>query len=299
MSLVVPRPSDLPPDPSRRETIERASPADGCRVKFDLYSPTAPPAGPLPLLLAPHPITWTAAEDYHGGLAGLMRQYHPGYYGLAERYGVIIAMPHGHQHHEDLCSLAGPEQMADMIDLIEGLGEFGYQVDARRVYTCGLSMGGQEALVLAGAYPDRLTAAVAFNPIVDLAAWHEELASSPVPEIREYGTAARIANEVGGPPAQVPEAYARRSALHYVAGLARVPTLVFWSHADLIIPRQVTHHSYPLYQQVKAHNLGSPFGEYNHTHIHGPLDLNLTTRWQIHEWCDYDLALRWLLTHQR
>jgi pimeloyl-ACP methyl ester carboxylesterase len=160
-------------------------------------------------------------------------------------------------------------------------------------------MGGQEALVLAGRYPERIAACVAFNPIVDLAAWHEELATSPVPEIREYGTAARIANEVGGTPAAAPGAYAERGALHYAEALARVPTLVFWSHEDLIIPRQVTHHAYLLYQRVKAHNLNSAFGEYNHTRIHGPLDLNQTTRWQLHEWCDYDLALRWLLSHQR
>jgi pimeloyl-ACP methyl ester carboxylesterase len=299
MALVVPRPEPLPTDPSRQETIERISPADGCRVKFDLYAPDAPPAGPLPLLLAPHPITWTAAQDYHGGLAGLMRKYHPGYYGLADRYGVVIAMPHGHQHHEDLCSLAGPEQMADMISLIDALADHGYQVDRRRVYTCGMSMGGQEALVLAGRYPDRLAACVAFNPIVDLAAWHEELATSPVPEIREFGTAARIAREVGGTPAEAPQAYAERGALHYAEALARVPTLVFWSHADVVIPRQVTHHTYRLYQRVKAVNLNSPFGEYNHTAIHGPLELDLTTRWQLHEWCDYDLALRWLLSHQR
>jgi hypothetical protein len=23
------------------------------------------------------------------------------------------------------------------------------------------------------------------------------------------------------------------------------------------------------------------------------------TRWQLHEWCDYELALRWLLNHKK
>ena len=256
---------------SRKETIEFNSPADGCLVKADIYSPQERANQPLPLLLAPHPITWTAAEDYQGGLEGLMRKYHRGYYGLADKHQVIIAMPHGHHHKEELCSVAGPEQIADMHALIDGLAGHGYKVDHRRVYVCGLSMGGHEALVLAGKHPERITAVVAFNPIVDLAAWHDDLANSEVPEIREYDTAARIANEVGGRPSEVPDAYAQRNALTFAEGLATVPTLIFWSEQDLIVPRQLTHHTYLLYQRVKEINIHSPFAEYNHTRMHGPL----------------------------
>jgi pimeloyl-ACP methyl ester carboxylesterase len=211
---------------------------------------------------------------------------------------VIIAMPHGHHHHEDLCSLAGPAQIADLVFLIDGLAEFGFEVDPRKVYACGLSMGGLESLVLAGKHPDRITAAVAFNPIVDLAAWHDDLAASDVPEIREYNTAARIAREVGGTPAEAPAAYAQRSATNFAEGLAQVPTMIFWSEHDLIVPRQVTHHTYLLYRQVKELDVNAPFSEYNHTRMHGPLELDQATRWQLHEWCDYDLALRWLLCHR-
>jgi dienelactone hydrolase len=299
MPLIEERPHPLPLDPARKQTIEMKSPADGCLVKVDIYSPSAARGQPLPLLLAPHAITWTAAEDYHGGLQGLMRKYHPGYYGLPEKHGVLIAMPHGHHHREDLCSLAGPEQIADMEYLIDALGDYGCSVDPQRVYACGLSMGAQEALVLAGKHPSRLAAVVAFNPIVDLAAWHEELATSEVPEIREYNTAQRIANEVGGLPSEVPEAYAARSASHYVRGLSQVPTLILWTEQDLIVPRQVTHHTMPLYRRVKEMNINSPMAEYNHTTIHGPLVFDQVTRWQLHEWCDYDLALRWLLCHRK
>lgn len=298
MTLIVERPSPLPPDPSRKQTIELPSPSDGCAMKVDVYSPSQASAGALPLVLAPHAITWTAAEDYHGGLQGLKRSYHPGYYGLAEKHGVIIAMPHGHHHREALCSLAGAEQIDDMAHLIEALGDFGYRVDKRRVYACGLSMGAQEALVLAGKHPGRIAAIVAFNPIVDLAAWYEELATSEVPEIREYDTAKRIANEVGGTPSQAPGAYAARSAFSYLQGLARVPTLVFWSEQDLVVPRQITHHTIPLYRHLKELDVNSPIAEYNHTRIHGPLMFDQVTRWQLHEWCDYDLALRWLICHR-
>jgi acetyl esterase/lipase len=299
MPLIEERPHPLPPDPSRKQTIELKSPADGCLVKVDVYSPSSARGQPLPLLLAPHAITWTAAEDYHGGLQGLMRKYHSGYYGLPEKHGVLIAMPHGHHHKEDLCSLAGPEQIADMESLIDALGDHGYSVDPRRVYACGLSMGAQEALVLAGNHPNRLAAVVAFNPIVDLAAWHEELATSEIPEIREYNTTQRIANEVGGLPSEAPEAYAARSASNYARGLSQVPTLILWTEQDLIVPRQLTHHTMPLYRHVKELNINSPMAEYNHTTIHGPLVFDQVTRWQLHEWCDYDLALRWLLCHSR
>ncbi len=297
MPLVDKRPDNIPQDPSRKATIEITSPADGCQVNIDIYSPSRESAASLPLVLAPHPITWTAAEDYHGGLEGLMRKYHRGYFGLAEKYQIIIAMPHGHHHKEDLCSLAGPEQIADLNFLIDGLSELLYQVDKRRVYVCGLSMGGQEALVAAGKHPDRITAVFAFNPIVDLAAWHEELATSNIPEIKEYDTAARIAKEVGGLPEDVPEAYAVRSATNFVEGLSNIPTMIYWSHQDLIVPRQVTHHTMALYRSVKDINVNAPMAEYNHTKMHGTLEYDQLTRWQLHEWCDYDLAIKWLLGH--
>jgi esterase/lipase len=297
MPLVDQQPKDLPLDPSRKQMIEISSPADGCSMKIDVYSPADDAVGPIPLVLAPHPITWTAEQDYHVGLEGLFREYHRGYYGLANKHGVIIALPHGHHHKEDLCSLAGPEQLGDMIYLIDGLSEYDYQIDPKRVYACGLSMGGQEALVLAGKHPDKITAVFAFNPIVDLAAWHEELATSEIPEIREYDTAARIANEVGGIPSAVPDAYAERSATNFIEGIRHVPTMIYWSEQDLVVPRQATHHTIPLYQAVKATDINSPMAEYNHTLMHGPLEYDQRTRWQLHEWCDYDLAIRWLLYH--
>ena len=299
MPLLDQQPKDLPPDLSRMETIDIISPADGCAMKVDVYSPTEELGELNPLVLAPHPVTWTAEQDYHVGLEGLFREYHRGYYGLAQKHGVILALPHGHHHKEDLCSLAGPEQIADMFYLIDNLSEFGYQVDPKLVYVCGLSMGAQEALVLAGKHPDKITATFAFNPIVDLAAWHEELATSDIPEIREYDTAARIANEVGGLPSEIPEAYAERSATNFIEGFRHVPTMIYWSEQDLVVPRQVTHHTIPLYQAVKGMGINSPMAEYNHTLMHGPLEYDQRTRWQLHEWCDYDLAIRWLLCHSK
>jgi hypothetical protein len=299
MPLIEKRPEVIAPDCSQRETIIFKSQVDGCELGADIYSHISESDHPQPLVIAPHPITWTAVQDYHEGNDGLMREYHCGYYGLAAKYGVIIVMPHGHHHKEDLCSLAGPEQIEDLIFLADRLPDYGYQVDKERVYACGLSMGGQEALVAAGKHPDKFAAICVFNPIVDLGAWYEDLANSPIPEIKEYDTALRIANEVGCIPSEFPSLYAERSATNYVEGLSRVPTLIFWSEQDLIVPRQISHHSYLLCHLVKELTVTSPIAEYNHTKIHGPLEFDLSTRWQLHEWCDYELALRWLLCHKK
>jgi pimeloyl-ACP methyl ester carboxylesterase len=268
-------------------------------MKADIYSPGRASDRPLPLILAPHPITWTAEQDYHAGYEGFTRGYHRGYYSLADRYGVLIAMPHGHHRREESCSLASPEQITDMAFLIDHLGDFGYLVDPRRIYACGLSMGGQEALVAAGRFPEKFAAVCVFNPIVDLAAWQEDLANTDIPEIREFDTARRIADEVGGFPRENPAAYAERSATNYLDGLIRIPTFIFWSDRDLIVPRQITHHGYYLYKQLKEKDITCPIAEYNHTYSHGETEFNQHACWQLHEWCDYELGLHWLLCHQK
>jgi predicted peptidase len=299
MPILPPQPKAIPHDTSRLEEVSFISPADASPRTALVYSPAETSDAPLPLVLAPHPITWTAEQEYQGGWDGMQKWgYHRGWHGLADQYKVIIALPHGHHRHEENCSLGGPEQIEDMVHLIDVLREQGYHVDSQRIYTCGKSMGGQEALVLAGKHPERVAAVVAFNPIVDLAAWQEDLAISDVSEIREFETDKLVANEVGGLPADVPELYAERSAAHYVDGLALVPTLIFWSDEDLIVPRQITHHSYRLYQMVKKQSLVSPVAEYNHTKAHGLVSLDKDIRWQLHEWCDYELALKWLLHHR-
>jgi len=297
--LVERPPRHLPPDPARRTTLEFTSPADGSRRRVDVAAPARADGTPLPLVLAPHPITWTAAEDYHGGMPGLKRGHHRGWRGLADRHGVLVASPHGHHRRVELCSLASPEQIADLAALPDELERAGYSVDRTRVYACGLSMGALEALVVAGRHPDLFAGVVAFNPVIDVAAWHEDLSRTPVEEIRRFGTAQRIHDEVGGAPSEVPDAYAERSATTYVAGLARAPTLLLWSAHDVVVPRQESHHAHRLYREVKRVDAARPTAEYEHTQSHGVPPDDELTRWRLHEWCDYDLALAWLLRHRR
>ena len=300
MPLYVKRPQVLPVDRSCQRLIEFTSTADGTVQRADLYTPAEGVAKPVPVVIAPHPITWSAAEEYNGGLTGgYKRGYHAGWYGLADRYKVVIVMPHGHSRRIDGCSLASPEQISDIAQLINVMPEFQVDVNHNQIYACGESMGGQEALVVAGQNPELFAAVVAFNPIVDLAAWQLDLANSENLEIRGFGTDQRVIQEVGGTPSEVPLLYAERSPTNYVDGLKKVPTLIFWSNKDLIVPRQATHHAYHLYQMVKSSDISSPIAEYNHTHIHGEIEFNETTCFQLHEWCDYELALHWLLVHKR
>jgi predicted peptidase len=289
-------PFDLPPDHSILKTLNFISRADNSEQITDLYLPKEYDSHPLPLVLAPHPITWTAKEDYHGGLQGLSRGYHPGWYALAEKYKVGLVMPHGHHRRVENCSLASPEQISDMRQLINEIEDIGIKVDRQRIYACGLSMGGQEALVMAGIYPEIITAVVAFNPIIDLAVWQKSLATSKIEEIRAFGTDKRILIEVGADPDLAPELYDERSPIHYFDNLVSVPILLFWSEKDIIVPEQEIKHSYRLYKLVKEISKTSPIAEFNHTLSHGVTEFNRIECWQLHEWCDYDLALKWLLT---
>ena len=289
-------PSNLPPDHSILKTLHFISRTDDSEHIADLYLPIEYDTQPIPLILAPHPITWTAKEDYHGGIEGLSRGYHPGWYDLADKYRVGLVMPHGHHRRVENCSLASPEQISDMLQLIDVVEGAGVQVDRQRIYSCGLSMGGQEALVLAGVHPEIIAAVVAFNPIIDLAVWQKSLATSKIEEIRAFGTDQRIVIEVGAEPEKEPDLYDERNPLHYIDGLVKVPILLFWSEKDLIVPEQESKHSYRLYQMLKEISITAPIAEFNHTSSHGVTEFNNLERWQLHEWCDYDLALKWLLS---
>lgn len=173
-------------------------------------------------------------------------------------------------------------------------------VDHDRVYTCGLSMGALEALLVAGTYPDMIAAAFAFNPVADTRAWLEDLTSATNEDIRSEGSDQMIAREVGGLPDEVPEAYARRSAFAVLDGLRSVPLTIWWSHLDLVVPRQAECHGKRLYDELKRLDPTAPVSEYDQTLRFGlPTEPTDDQRWAIHESADYRFAAAWLLLHRR
>jgi dipeptidyl aminopeptidase/acylaminoacyl peptidase len=256
---------------------------------------------PTPLILAPHPANWTAAENFHGGAAHTVVQHH-GWLGVAERYGVIVVAPETVGRANALTSLGYEGTLQDSMAAIDAVKELGYRVDPERVYACGLSMGGQEALLLLARNPGVFAAGVAFNPVVDLIAWHEDFCASPyyaemAGEDPKLDALFRI--EIGGTPLEVPDAYRARSPIAYAEQLAKLPLLLYWSHLDDIVPNQATSQTVALYNAIKAIDPLAPVAEFNHTWSHGYTLFDFQERWALHEYNDYDMAARWLLTHHR
>jgi pimeloyl-ACP methyl ester carboxylesterase len=288
--------------PDDRRSLEIRSPLDGSVQRAVLSLPGRPVDGPLPVVLAPHPFGWSVDEDYHGGCAGLKAPGHRGWLGVPTDAGVAVLQPEGHHRVVDGCSLGYEGVGRDVpawLDAVRAVAP----VDEARVYACGLSMGGQESLLMAALNPGVIAAVFAFNPVVDVAAWHEDLARTTSAELRAEGSDGRIADEVGGPPAEVPDAYAARNVLARPGGLdvlRSVPIAVWWSHLDLVVPRQSECHGKRLYDELKRLDPHAPVTEYDHTARYRltepPTD---DERWAIHETADYRFATEWLLLHRR
>lgn len=282
-----------------RRPLQIRSPHDGSVQGGMLSLPARLPANPLPLVIAPHPFGWSVEEDYHGGCVGLKAASHRGWLGVPTEAGIAVLQPAGHHRVVDRCSMGYEGVVRDLPAWIEAV-EAVVKVDRSRVYACGLSMGGLETLLLAGTYPDRFAAAFAFNPVVDAAAWQEDLVHTTDADLHAEGGDALIVAEVGGTPNDVPDAYELRSAFRVLDGLRRVPLAIWWSRLDLIVPRQVERHGKRLYDELKRVDPASPVTEYDHTARYvlsdPPTD---DERWGIHETADYAFAARWLLLHAR
>lgn len=284
------------PDRSAHKTIDFISPADDTRQIVEVYFPQDFSSEKLPLVLGPHPITWKAEEEYYKGPSYLYKQFHCGYFGLAQRFQIIIALPHGHHRSVENCSLGNPAQIKDLGALPDILINDGFPIDKKRVYIIGNSMGGQEALLTAGQYPNLIAACVASNPVIDLATWYSDLKNGGDPEINKFKTWELISNEVGGTPDELPEAYLNRSAFPLINRIKDVPTMICWSQYDRIVPHQEDHHSYKFYKELKSKYPYAPVCEFNHSFTHGLSDGNLTQAgYEIHEWGDYELYVQWCL----
>jgi dipeptidyl aminopeptidase/acylaminoacyl peptidase len=264
-----------------------------------LRSPGGGRNGPLPLVVAPHPFGWSVEDDYHGGCQGLKADEHRGWLDVASEWGIAVLQPDGHHRAIPGCSMGYEGVVRDApawIDAVDDVAE----VDRDRVYACGLSMGALEALLIAGSLPHLFAAAFAFNPVADTRAWQEDLARTANAELRAEGGARLIAEEVGGSPDDVPEAYASRSAFAVLDGLRTIPLTIWWSHLDLVVPRQAECHGKRLYDELKRLDPTAPVGEYDHSARYGlppaPTD---DQRWAVHETSDYRFATHWLLLHRR
>ena len=150
--------------------------------------------------------------------------------------GFALIDPAGEGRRLRWYSWGAPGQIADLARMPAIARAAGVNVDRRRIYAVGGSMGGQETLLLVARYPHLLAGAAAFDPATDMARRYRDFAA-----LRNGDTLQRLAREeIGGTPTQVPEAYAARSPDHYARAIARsgVPLQLYWSSRDRIIRDQ-------------------------------------------------------------
>jgi poly(3-hydroxybutyrate) depolymerase len=147
-----------------------------------------------------------------------------------------VINPGGEGDHLHWFSWGAPGQIADLARMPTIAAAHGVNVDPKRVYAIGGSMGGQETLLLVAEHPRLLAGAVAFDPATDMARRYRDFAT--LKHGAQLQALARA--EVGGTPSEAPAAYARRSPDHYTARIAQsgVPLQVYWSPRDRVIADQ-------------------------------------------------------------
>lgn len=147
-----------------------------------------------------------------------------------------VINPAGQGRRLERCSWGDPGQIADLARMPEIVEQHGIDVDRKRIYAIGGSMGGQETLLLLARYPHLLAGAAAFDPATDMARRYRDFAA--LPDGKTLQALAR--EEIGGTPAQVPAAYAARSPDHFTRQIADsgVPLQLYWSTRDRIIRDQ-------------------------------------------------------------
>jgi len=156
---------------------------------------------------------------------------------LPGKGGFAVVDPAGEGRRLHWYSWGAPGQIADLARMPAIVRAHGVDVDPRRIYAFGGSMGGQETLLLVARYPDLLAGAAAFDPATDMARRYRDFAA--LPHGRSLQALAR--REIGGTPSQVPRAYAVRSPDHYEHAIERsgVPLQLYWSSRDRVIRDQV------------------------------------------------------------
>ena len=197
---------------------------DGARRAAWLLLPVGYHGQRLPLVISPHGrgVDETMNAQLWGDLPG------------EGPFAVINPAGEGRRLH--WFSWGAPGQIADLARMPAIVAAHGVNVDPRRIYAVGGSMGGQETLLLVARHPHLLAGAVAFDPATDMRRRYYDFA------VLKNGTALQelARAEIGGTPNQVPGAYARRSPSHYARQLAEsgVPLQIYWSIDDRVIADQ-------------------------------------------------------------
>ncbi|MCE5272184.1 prolyl oligopeptidase family serine peptidase [bacterium] len=201
--------SQAPSWPAEVQEVAITSSLDGTAQPAMFWTPEG--AGPHPLLVALH--TWSG--DY--------RQAESINYweGCRER-GWVFIHPNfrGPNVQPEACGSEAVVQ--DVLDAVE-YAKANTQVDSRRIYLVGCSGGGYLTLLMAGRSRSTWTAASAWVPISELAAWQAQCSAPGNPNQGYAGNLVAVCGGAPGSSAAVDSQYARRSALTWLAQAAALP----------------------------------------------------------------------------
>jgi pimeloyl-ACP methyl ester carboxylesterase len=226
---------------------------DGVERNAWLLLPAGYAGGPIPLVISPHGRGVGAAEN-----AGLWGD-------LPAEGDFAVINPEGQGRRLGLYSWGDPGEIADLARMPAIAAAHGVNVDRRRVYAIGGSMGGQESLLLAALHPRLLAGVAAFDPPTDMALRYRDFGS-----LRHGRLLQQLArDEVGGTPATDPSAYRARSPDRYVRRLAfsGVPLQLYWSVDDRVIVDQVRETG-ALADEIRRLNPEAPLWDFEGTWMH-------------------------------
>jgi len=199
----------------------------------DWYGPSRHPR--LPLIISPHGRGVPADDN-------------------ADRWGELPAVgafavvnPEGQGRRFARFSWGYPGQIADLARMPEIVRHAlpWLRIDASRVYAFGASMGGQESLLLLARHPSLLSGVAAFDPVTNMASRYRDFRRLGCNRqcVRQWGAGLgaglrlKAREEIGGTPRTARRAFAQRSPITYVRGIARsgVPVQLWWSKVDRVV----------------------------------------------------------------
>lgn len=221
------------PPPLEARSVEQTECTDG-RTREMIV--TVPPGHVRAVVVLFHPFGFDPEAVLDGEPAGerLLVPLEPAA-PIADLLGLALVAPRAFGRAAAGASLGAPAQLDAAMDVACRVAR---RIGAPRIVTGGLSMGGLEALLLAERYPDEIEAVWVANPVVDPAAWYEDMHAVPVAVLLEGGVPELMCDEIGNPPADDPDAWRERSALARAGRLTSLRVRVDWSPHDAIVPNQ-------------------------------------------------------------
>ena len=187
---------------------------------------------------------------------------------LPQRGRFALISPEGQGRRYELFSWGAPGQIDDLARMPR-LAQRAFpwlELDRRRIYAVGESMGGQEALLLLARHPRLLAGAVSFDAPTNMRLRYRDFR-----RLRRGLLLQRLArSEIGGSPRRSPRLYALRSPLELARRIAfsGVPLELWWSRADRIVCHQAEQ-SGRLYRAIERLNPRAPVHRFVGIWAHG------------------------------